>query len=40
MVISEQQSSGLDNYKGVIIDGKCGCMGFQSNHVKIWLVAR
>ena len=35
MVINERQSSGLDNYKGVIIDGKGGCMGFKSNNIKI-----
>ena len=35
MVVNEQQSSGLDNYKGVIIDGKSRCMGFQSNNIKV-----
>lgn len=36
MIVNEQQSSGLDNYKkGVIIDGKSRCMGFQSNNIKV-----
>ena len=35
MVVNEQQSSGLDKYKGVIIDGKRRCIGFQSNNIKV-----